>query len=286
MGIDISIVAGLDKSTSSVSASGSVQHVITKDEQLTFRLMDKQLKEAVKAYFGKSPNDAYLHSPTPWGDLYKTYYWEQVQTVLVVQSAEVVSITSQPVVIKTQEFENNSNNEGTFNVSISETVNNTATSSWNTGGALTIGQKFTYGVSFGADVKGETSIQYSQSWGVGGQQSESITVGSTSGVSVKLDPGESVIAELSASRGAMKVRLQYKAYLIGATAINYNPKYKEHHFWGLPIGHVMSAADISNSVVSSEDIDICYYSNSKVVLKDKQTGAVKASRSMSDMPGL
>jgi hypothetical protein len=287
MGISISIVAGSDKSTSSVSASGSVQHIITDEEITTFGIGDKQLKDAVNAYFGKSPNDAYLHSPTPWNDLYKTYSWPQVQMVLVVQSAEILAITSEPVVVKTQEFENNSDHEGTFNVAISESVTNTTSSNWSTSGTLSVGQKFTYGVSFlGADAKGETSISYSRSWGEGGQESKAITVGSTAGVSIKLSPGESVIAELSASRGVMKVQIRYKAYLIGSTAINYNPTYKEHHFWSLDIGSVMSAGGISNSVVSTEDIEIGYYSNSKVVLKNKQTGAVRASRSMSDIPAL
>ena len=138
MGISISIVAGQDESASSVNASGSVQHIITDEERTTFRLGDKQLKDAVNAYFGKSPNDAYLHSPTPWGDLYKTYSWPQVQMVLVVQSAEILGITSEPVIVKTQEFRNNSSQKGTFNVSISETVNNTTSTNWSTGGTLSI----------------------------------------------------------------------------------------------------------------------------------------------------
>jgi hypothetical protein len=286
MGISISIVAGQDESASSVNASGSVQHIITDEEKTTFRLGDKQLKDAVNAYFGKSPNDAYLHSPTPWGDLYKKYSWPQVQMVLVVQSAEILGITSEPVIVKTQEFVNNSRHKGTFNVGISESVNNTTSSNWSTGGTLSIGQKFSYGVKFlGAGGEGETSLSYSQSWGIGGQESKSITVGSTAGVSVELDPGESVVAELSASRGVMKVRIRYNAYLIGSTAINYNPTYKNHHFWSLGIGGVMSAARISNSVQSTEEIEIGYYSNSKIELKDKITNALKATYVLADAPG-
>ena len=284
MGISISIVAGQDESASSVNASGSVQHIITDEERTTFRLGDKQLKDAVNAYFGKSPNDAYLHSPTPWGDLYKTYSWPQVQMGLVVQSAEILGITSEPVIVKTQEFRNNSSQKGTFNVSISETVNNTTSTNWSTGGTLSIGQKFEYGVSFlGTGAKGETSMSYSQSWGVGGGESKSVTVGSTAGVSVELDPGEAVVAELSASRGVMKVRIRYNAYLIGNTAINYNPTYKGHHFWSLGISGVMSSGGIFNSVKSTEDIEIGYYSNSKIELKDP-AGIVKAAQFMSDEP--
>lgn len=206
---------------------------------------------------------------------------------MVAQSAEILEITSQPVIVKTQEFENNSDHEATFNVAISEQLNNTTSSNWSTGGTLSIGQKFEYGVSFlGTGGKGETSMSYSQSWGVGGQESKSITVGSTSGVSVTLGPGESVIAELSASRGVMKVRIRYKAYLIGSTAINYYPTYKDHHFWSLNIGSVMSKGNISNSVPSTEDIEIGYYSNAKVELKNKQTMALMASRFISDQPAV
>ena len=286
MGINSSIVAGQDESASSVNASGTVQHIITDEERTTFLLGDKQFKNAVNAYFGKSPNDAYLHSPTPWDDLYKRYSWPQVQMVLVVQSAEILGITSEPVIVKTQEFSNSSSQKGTFNVSISESVNNTTSSNWSTGGTLSIGQKFTYGVKFlGAGAEGETSISYSQSWGIGGQESKSITVGSTSGVSVELDPGESVLAELSASRGVMKVRIRYNAYLIGNTAINYNPTYKDHHFWSLGISGVMSKGGISNSVISTEDIEIGYYSNSKIELKDSTTKALKATYMSVDAPG-
>lgn len=284
MGISISIVAGQDESASSVNASGSVQHIITDEERTTFRLGDKQLKDAVNAYFGKSPNDAYLHSPTPWGDLYKTYSWPQVQMVLVVQSAEILGITSEPVIVKTQEFRNTSSQKGTFNVSISETVNNTTSTTWNTGGTLSIGQMFEYGVSFlGTGAKGETSMSYSRSWGVGGGESKSVTVGSTSGVSVELDPGEAVVAELSASRGVMEVLIRYNAYLIGNTALSYNPRYKGHHFWSLGISGVMSSGGIFNSVKSTEKIKIGYYSNSKIELKDP-AGIVKAAQFMSDEP--
>lgn len=287
MGISISIIAGNDESASSVNASGTVQHVITDEERTTFKLGDKQLKDAVKAYFGKSPNDAYLHSPTPWGDLYKKYSWPQVQMVLVVQSAEILGITSEPVIVKTQEFTNESSKKGTFNVAINESVNNTTSSNWSTGGTLSVGQKITYQIGFlGTGGGGETSLSYSQSWGVGGQESKSITVGSTSGVSVELDPGESIVAELMASRGVMKVRVRYNAYLIGNTAINYNPTYKDHHFWSLGIGGVMSSGEVKNSVQSTEDIEIGYYSNSKIVIKDKTTGKLVSQRVLADEVGV
>ncbi|MHB8266477.1 MAG: hypothetical protein ACYDC7_11240 [Acidithiobacillus ferrivorans] len=285
MGINVSLIAGSDESQSSVEISGSMQHVITDEEVETFHLNDEQLKQAVAAYFSKRPNDAYLHSPTPW-DLYKTYNWEQVQVILVPKKATILGITSAPVIVKDQEFVNNSGKKGTFTVGITHSVNNTTSSNWNTGGKLTIGQKISYGLL----VKGETSFSYEQSWGIGGQQSQSFTVGSSSGVTVNLDPGEAVLVQLTASQGVMRVRIDYLAYLIGGNAVNYDPIYgppgnpdDKHHFWCLPINDVMSAGKIENSMWSTEDIEVGYYSNAKIVLLDKKTKALIAERAMSNL---
>lgn len=277
MGIEIRIKAGADAATSSVSASGSVQHIITDKERKTFGIEDSGLKNAVKEYFGKKPNDAYLHSPTPWDDLYKTYGWDEVQTILDVMSAKITGITSEPVIVATKKFVNSSTKKATFDASISDQVTNTTESNWSQTDTIEVGQKITYGISFlGAGGGGETSMSYSHSWGQGGSESKSITVGSSSGVSVELNPGESVEAVLTASRGVMKVRIVYTAYLVGDTAVNYNPTYKDHHFWALPITNVMGAASLSTTREFTEDIEIGYYSNAKIELRDPQ-GQLKAT---------
>ena len=228
MGIEISIKAGADAATSSVSASGSVQHIITDKERKTFGIEDSGLKSAVEKYFGKKPNDAYLHSPTPWDDLYKTYGWSEVQTILDVKSAKITEITSEPVIVATKKFVNSSSKKATFDASISDQVTNTTESNWSQTDTIDVGQKITYDVSFlGAGGGGETSMSYSHSWGQGGSESKSITVGSSSGVSVELEPGESIEAVLSASRGVMKVRIVYMkmdadGHIVGQLAENYS----------------------------------------------------------------
>ena len=62
-GFAISIVAGPDVHSSSVSVHGRVQHVISDDERKTFGLKGDDLDKAVDKYFGKKPNDAFLHGP-------------------------------------------------------------------------------------------------------------------------------------------------------------------------------------------------------------------------------
>lgn len=269
MAIQINVNAGLDAATSSVQASGNVIHVISDLEKGTFNIKDANLKQLVAKYFGKAPNDAYLHSDTPWGDLYRTYNWPQVQVNLVVQSASILGITSEPQIVNTQKFSNNSSVKGNFNVAITQQVNNTTQSNWSSSDKISVGQKISYEIGFlGTGVKGETSLSYEHSWGQGGSESKSVTIGTSSGVSVSLDPGESIVAELSASRGVMKVRLVYNAYLTGVSAVNYNPTFKGHHFFALDIGGLLNAGGIANSVQITEDIEIGFFGNSAINIKD------------------
>jgi hypothetical protein len=262
-----------------------VEHVITDTEVNSFGIQDGPLKNAIGKYFGKNPNDAYLHSDTPWGDLYKTYNWPQVQTVLVVESATITGITSEPTIVASQVFSNDSSVKGTFNVGISQQVADTTSNTWSKTDTITVGQKFTYKVSFlGTGGGGETSLSYAHTWGESKTETLAVTVGTTSGVSVTLDPGQSVTAQLTASRGVMKVRMVYKAYLTGDTAINYNPTYRDHHFWALDIGGVMAAGGIQNIQRVTEDIEIGFYSNSKILLLNA-TGNVTQSFIASARPG-
>jgi hypothetical protein len=278
MGISVRIKAGRDVGSSSIEASGSIQHVITDKERALFGLNDNALKQAVKAYFGKAPNDAFLCSPTPWNDLYKTYGWSQVQTVLVVQKAQILEITSNPSIIKTTRLQNTSSKPGTFSARVNDSVTNTIETNWNSTTSLEFSQSLEYSVGIEglASVGGSTSWSFSQSFGVGGSRSESVSVGSDEGVSVDLAPGESVEAQLAVSSGAMRARVFYKAYLLGKTAINYHPTFKDHHFFALDIGAVMAAGGLDNSLHFTEDIQLGYYSNAEVRLSDAAKHALRA----------
>ena len=268
MGISVSIIAGSTAETSSIQASGSIVHTITESEQKIFGLSDSGLKSAVNSYFGKSPNDAYLHSPTPWGDLYKTYGWPQVQTRLDVISAKVIKITSEPVGLASREFTNNGLVPARFSADLSDSVTETTETSWSKTYGFEVGQTISYGVEFsGVNIGGETSMSYSEDFGVGGSESQEVSVSATSGVSFELQPKQSATVNLSASRGTLQVQITYKVSLTGDTAVNYNPTYKGHHFWALPINSVMEAASLQTSYEITETIDVGYYANGKITVE-------------------
>jgi hypothetical protein len=270
--IEINVVAAAQQNESSVSVSGRNVAVISDTERNTFKIQDSGLKNAVEKYHGKRPDDAYVRSPTPWGDLYQTYNWPQVTTTLRPVRGRIVSFQSQPSIIKTQYFENNSSIPGEFNVQISESVANTISTTWTKGGEVSVGQEINYGFDIKVvSVGGSTTFEYTSSWGQSVEKSETITVGSESGVTVTLQPGQKIVAELSATRGAMQIQVDYEASLSGRTAVNYKKPYQGHHFWGLEINAVMTSGGLSRTSSSTEVLKMGYYSESRVVIRDART---------------
>jgi len=260
-----------------VNASGTDQHIITDTERTTFNIQDASLKNAVGKYFGKNPNDAYVESPTPWNDLYKTYGWPQVQTLLTVQSATVTSSNTTSTALAEKTLTNNSSVPATFDASLSQSVTDTTETNWSNSNTVTVSQSVHYGIEV---VGGETSFSYDYSWGQGGSKSSSVTVGDTSGVSVELQPGQSVIARLTANRSNVTVRVVYQATLSGDTAINYNPTYNGHHFWALDINAVMNSGGLATSKTITTDIQVGYFSNGEVTITDATKGTVLKSASV------
>lgn len=274
--IKVKVIAGKKLERSSTIAFGSQQHIITDKEKSTFKVGDADLKRAIGKYFGKEPNDAYLHSPTPWGDLYKRYDWTEVQTFLRPIKTEILKIDTKPTILATETLKNESSKKATFTAGISEQVSNTVSSSWQVSSKLSFSQSIKYEVSI-LGIGGETTFGFEQQFGTNKTNTHETTVGTTASVSVELEPNEEVIVELSASSGKMKVRITYEAELIGGTATNYDPTYKDHHFWCLPIGGVLGS---SNKVKMTEDLEIGFYSDSKVTIRDVKGVAKVTTRAM------
>lgn len=270
--IEVQINASSNEADSSINLSGSNVDIISDQERNTFQLSDSNLKNAVRDYFGSRPDDAYVKSPTPWGDLYQTYGWSQVSRSLTPQRARILEITSQPTIVLTQVLKNNSSKTATFSAKIQQDVENTVSSTWEKGGSLSVDQEIKYGFDIKVfEVSGKTSFSYTSNWGQSVSKSESVTVGSESGVTITLEPNQSVTAELYATKGTMKIQVDYEATLSGSTAVNYAKTYKGHHFWALGINAVMSAGGLPRSVKSSEVISLGYYTDSRVVIRDSKT---------------
>lgn len=259
MGINVYLKAGKDTSDSVVMADGQIIEPINQANIDAFGIQSGRLSAMATSVYAPLLQPIFFN-------------YQDITTTLEVTGAEILGITSEPIIVKTQEFYNSSSVPGTFNVAISDTVSDTVTNSWNTGGSLTISQKIEYGLDFILSGKGETSITYTQSWGVGGSTSRQYTVGSNSGVTVVLEPGQKVVAELSASRGILRAQVNYNAYISGSFGLNlptYIPKLGGY-VSSIPAQKLMSDFGIPNGVPSSEIIEVGYYSNSRVEISDIQ----------------
>ncbi len=256
MSISVIILAGTSFALSNVTTQGNMQHIIDEAEKINFKVANSdELTTACGKMTGRKPNDIYLISPTPWGDLFRTYNWPQTETVIKVKSAEITSISTQPEIIKTQSFKNQSKIPGTFNVSISDQVTNSTQSTWNNSQFVNFNQSINYGISFlGSGISGSSSFFYNNTWGQSKSESTNYTIGSTSGVTVVLQPGETVTSILSASRSKMNVQIVYEASLRGNVALSYDPPFNKHHFYVLKTAEIMKTANIPNNTQSIKNV--------------------------------
>lgn len=273
--IDVEVTGSYDghKPSLKVYYSGNQADVISNEERNSFNLGDATLNDAVRAYFGKKPDSAYVRSPTPWGDLYSTYDWSQVIRTLVPKSARILKITSEPQIVMQKVFENNSSKPELFNVGIYHDVEETVSSSWSQPQELNINEDISYAFDIQSSKgKGKTSFAYTSKYGQNYMKSRTVKVGATSSMNLLLQAGQAAMATLEATRGTIILEIEYEANLSGAVAVNYDETYKGHNFWALDVRGVMEKGNLANKMRSKEVIQIDFYVASKVAVFDKTYG--------------
>ncbi|CAG4960690.1 unnamed protein product [Parnassius apollo] len=271
--ISLDINVGINDDDVTITYSGFEVDIIGHREIELFNIGNANIREAVKRHYHWSPSNVYLKSPTPWGDLFRKYNWEQVSRILTVKSARLKTIAMKPVIVLSHDFDNVSNKTIKVNTGISQTVENTISTSWTKSKETTVSQKIEYDVNvMFAKVMGTTGFSYTTSWGESEERSETITIGTTSGVETELQPGQAATAVLSANKGALEVEVVYLAKLRGNVAVNFKIPYKGHHFWGPSIDSVMKSGGLENEVIIKETIKLGFYTDASLKVYDKVSG--------------
>jgi hypothetical protein len=287
-GLSIEIVAGMNKASSSVRASGVIKTPVTDSDLYGFGV--SKIGHCLGVWSGHNPgkNVYTTYANDTKHNLFRKYNWTPVSRTLKAKSAKILEITAKPTIIGTADNTNISDVEGTFHYSIHEDITNSATSSWNTSNSLKISKDIDVGVKVsGVGASSKTEIAYTHSWGKGGSKEQKTTVGSGSDISVVLQPGQSATAELTSSKGSMKVEVTYEATLTGSVAVSYSEPtaqygktHGEHRFWQVPIETVFAGCAVevpgglSQTLTFKEIINVGYYSKSKLTLRPThKTGA-------------
>lgn len=270
----ISINVNLDKDQNvNITHSGLETDLITDDDIKSFKIENDNLLTALKHHLGKRPKNFYLGSPTPWGDLYKTYNWEPVKRLLSIKSAKVKSLTKNPIVVLSQDFVNSSNQTIKVNTGITHTIENTFTSSWSREKEFTVSQEIEYEFNVGiAKATGITGFSFTNKWGITEEKSKTEVIGTSSGMEVELKPGKAVMAVLSANAGYLEIEVVHMASLRGNVAVNFKKAHRGHHFWGPSIKNVMQSGGIKNEVTTKETIQFGFHVEGKLRVYDKETG--------------
>lgn len=299
-GITLSINAASTVENSSLIATGYYQHPITSNELTLFGLDSNGGSYFATAYGGgNAPDEMWYTQPanSRWGDLYADFpQILPVTATLSVQSATIREITSNPQIINRQTFTNTSTKGALFDCGVTMEVENTTETSWSSTVTYDITQTISYELSFmGAGAEGETSFSVSQEFGEGGSQSNSVTLGQSTGLSVFLEPGESVVAELTGSQGTMIIDVVYQVTLTGGLFGTFDSPYAwpnpppncggSHYIWMLgDVNSMLYGAGASQVATVNETISVGFFTNSTVTLTNPTTGKVVRSVRCGKMP--
>ncbi|CAH0718415.1 unnamed protein product, partial [Brenthis ino] len=271
--ITIDVKAGRDISDIVINYSGFDKALIGNKEIELFKIDELNLKRAVRSKYQVTPRDVFLKSPTPWGDLYEKYHWEQVSRVMQIKSVTVKQSAVKSIAILSQDFENSFNNTIKVNAGISQTVENRIATTWSMNKETTISQEIEYDLNIIiAKIAGTTSFSYTSSWGKSDEKSEAVTLGATSGMETELQPGQAATAILSANRYSLDIEIVYALSLQGNVAVNFRKKHKGHHFYGPTIESVLKSDELPTEVTVVEYIQIGLFTDASLKVIDKKTG--------------
>lgn len=285
MPFSIAIIAATNLAATHVYLSGDpLYHVITKNEEKTFQIdSNKKLENLIYKAIGEKPEYIYLHSPAvypPWflpiNDLYKEKGWSQVITHLEYENAKINEVKNEIEIVESKIFRNNSSIEATFGGEISTSKTQTAETNWSNSNSVSNSQSINYNIQFeGIGGSGSNAIEFTKEWGTGGSNTAGVTLTSGSNITIKLKPGESVVADLIAYKNVIDIDISYKAYLDGYSAIYSYNKYHGHNSYRVSIKDALIMANLNNNKIITEKIKINYYSGSRVELSDMKGKILK-----------
>ncbi|XP_032524461.2 uncharacterized protein LOC116775642 [Danaus plexippus] len=271
--ITIDLEAGDDISDFIINYSGYEENIITDKFISLFNIERNNLRLAVKSFYGTLPRDVFLKSPTPWGDLYKTYNWEEIKTILRVSGVRIKRNSFKKTVVLSHDFENPSNLTIKVNAGLSQSVENTISTTWSQSKEFSVAQEFEYDFSvIFAKISGTTEISFTSTYGKSEERSESVTIGSTSAVEIELKPGQSATAVLTAKKSELEIEVTYVATLRGNVAVNFRKSYKGHHFYGPSVIAVLKSAGLETEIMTYETIKLGTFMEASLKVFDKETG--------------
>lgn len=283
MTLDIKINAAKTQGGSSVAYNGSFSYPVSDNDLTTFGITDSILSETVKKIHPDLPPvvKAYVRKPDPVVNTSITDIFAQFG---VTPATTDVKATNSTITVSNLElkqlaqknFVNDSKLPIVCNADVTASVTDTAKDSWSEKNTLSLDQTITYEISFlGSGAGGETGFGFSHEWMKGGEVSESETLGTSSGVSFTLPPGDKAAATLSAYSAIAKVIITYEA-----TLGSYFSYYCEPNSDGIitlgiiPMSYVFNELNMAPTKTFTETLDIGYYTSTTIQVTNSKNNVL------------
>jgi hypothetical protein len=244
-----------------VTYGGDVVRQTTDQDRATFGIpTDQSVKDAVKALYGRAPDDVFYNDPTKWNDAnYRIYGWPPLSVRLVPQGAEVTDVKVEAAQIFSAEYPNNTDQqiEGEFEDTISKS--NTQATNWSQTQTLTVSEEIGITIGFFGS---KTNLSYQQAWQKGGSESSEVTLGSRITLRFPIPPHESRWVTSAGFLGTAKVTITYAASLTGLVYCNYGSPFaipaggSTHHFYGIGIDSILNQLGKSNQLLMKQTTDV------------------------------
>ncbi|CAH2098947.1 unnamed protein product [Euphydryas editha] len=251
-----------------VHMAGASVSMLGEIDKATFGLTDDNLKQAI-TNMGMKPDNVFLNSPTPWGDLFKTMNWEPTRMIFEPKKAEILSVKTEQVLVKSNNVYNKHTEPITHKVDMRQTVMNTISSKWSKEGELEV-KNIHYNVLMKTPESGEFSFISKGSEDI--EKLVPITVGDLT--EITLEPKQKLVAELYATAEHTMVRVDFEAKLAGTVALNFDNKFEGHRFWSVDINTLLTAGGLKKVMHFSEIIEVIQFTDTKVLVKDAATDKV------------
>ncbi|CAK1549366.1 unnamed protein product [Leptosia nina] len=257
-------VLAIDEEKIDVSFRGTSTDVISDKDREIFQLTDTNLKKGVHVLFDETPDDVFIKNPTPWGDLHDQYGWDEVKTVLKPIFGRLVSKKSERQTVAKQTYDNKSAILANFTANFTRPLQETINIIW-VDSELSVHENISH--EFELFKFGGKQQFLSAPWGVDTTKMETFRMSSEK-VETVVEPGQSVTVEIKLTKTVLTIEVVYEATLTGKVAINYENKFRGHHFWSVGVNEVLSRIGLKNSIKSKEVIDIVFYSKEEQIFSD------------------
>ncbi|CAF4945026.1 unnamed protein product [Pieris macdunnoughi] len=223
----------------------------------------ERLKDAVSVQFGQPPDDVFLKSPTPWGDLYTTYGWKEVTVTTKPISSVVVSKEFRNQTVAKQKYTNKTSSNATLWGNMSRSVDE-VTINWYNPKKISINGNVSHHFDF-TQIGGK-DFHLTVPWRIDTEELNPIKIGSEIRFKDKLKTNEALEVEVRTIKANIKIEVVYESTLSGNVVLNYKNKLMGHHFWAVEVADVLSIIG-TRPLITKEVIEMEFYTKTEQKLK-------------------